>query len=901
MEIKFNWIGPREYKDSKTGEIKYALCAGNEKMNVDTLDFIQKYASSDKKPKEAQPWGQVFANGYRVVSNSLDYKDWNGITFSDVDSKWYYKLKSPFNVNNLFNNIAEWGPLTYEKNFYACHLTNSKQGFRIFWYWDCERTEENFIKCCILTEKYTKELFYSFGEKGKDIIDFVEDGHRVLDKCSNSVMQGFYVTTNEIRYSSHINDPGFGYIDLSDIDIEQAYQSGNVTKIVGDFDQKKWCKIIEVKEVDKDSIKYYPHQHRRCIYEALCMLYDGEELDNQWSRICKLMPEGNGHDYDFYYNEPNKDKWNQKISNDVIHDLHWLDDFGYVYENKIEYIYHKQFKKSWKKYIRAKMIASYINFKSKQYDEESGKGSWDDLDKDAQEELIAGWKDKVVLYNIFDKSWDKEFNDKEAIEKYRADYWKDRWEPKDFVHLCDGYEIPRDIVTYKMYADFYYRDKNNLPLLKYDCLEDEIYTIGYWPETDKIQWHAFKYGNEYTHWKNNDTFSNKCTKSDLTEAINKFVPRWFTYHSIKDYLNSLDLSTANEELLETWAIRYFKADDTPLTRTICKNFFIAAVKKMMIQDPTKFVFQHMLFLHGKTGCGKTTFLVTMFTIDGHSYVLNKIDPNAKDNEIGPLIAKNWLIQFGENEGMDLKKVSVNAAKEFVDRINLGMKYQKKYENEQTTIYPRILACKTSNDEILFNDVSVGVDRRNWLIECNVPENWWEISKSQEKLEAEKDILWATAYKLYLDDQNKSLELPNELFIELGNLQEKHKLVTLDDINEVYKDLFERYFMTDSKKQIMDETSFLEQAKRSDELLDKNLITTTLDTDILLSAQDSGRMPSGYTYKNKIDRLPIRWVKSFVIQKYGLNTYKLFYSNLSKFNLEVKSSKYHGTVTKCLIK
>lgn len=326
-----------------------------------------------------------------------------------------------------------------------------------------------------------------------------------------------------------------------------------------------------------------------------------------------------------------------------------------------------------------------------------------------------------------------------------------------------------------------------------------------------------------------------------------------------------------------------------------KNFFIAAVKKQMIEDPTRFVFQHMLFLQGPTGCGKTTFLVTMFTINGHSFILNKIDPNGKDNEIGPLIAKNWLIQFGESE--NLKKVSVNAAKEFMDRINLGMKYQKKYENEQTTIYPRIMACRTSNDGVLFNDISVGVDRRNWLIECNVPENWWN-NELQKQLEAEKDILWVTAYKLYLDDKEASLELPNDLFEELGKIQEDHKLITSSEIEEIYNEVFDRDYMTNYKGHIVDEFSFREQIKRSDKFLDNKLIESNLSTEILAAANESGYVSDEYTFKRKLTRIPSRWLKSYISEKFGIGTWKLLKDYMEKHNWEYKVCGWNEGTAKC---
>ena len=51
QEIKFNYCIPREYKDKETNEVKYAICRGNEKMNISTLNEIQKYADTNKPYK----------------------------------------------------------------------------------------------------------------------------------------------------------------------------------------------------------------------------------------------------------------------------------------------------------------------------------------------------------------------------------------------------------------------------------------------------------------------------------------------------------------------------------------------------------------------------------------------------------------------------------------------------------------------------------------------------------------------------------------------------------------------------------------------------------------------------------------------------------------------------------
>lgn len=908
-EFNFNYAIPREYKDITTGEIKFALPKGGDKMNVDTLINIQKIVTPDM-PKAGCPWLQVFNNGYRVTNDNIDWCEWNGITFSDIDSKWFYNYEKQFDVEKLLNGLHHNAQELFYDNYYCVYVTGSGKGYRILWYWDCERTEKNFLKCALLTERYTRELFYSLGEQCKTIIDYNYKGHKVLDSCSKSIKQGLYVTLNKILVSDYINDY-FGYCNLEDINIDDVYSISNVIKNIGSINQSEKCEFKCKKHVKKDDIKYYPHHLRRCIYEALVRLFvKPDKITEEWQKICELLPEQNGHDYKFYINEPIKNKWYERYSNDTIHQLNWLKPFGYEYKDDLEYVYINQFTKSWQHHCRSILFANYLM--CEKIDKEREEYIKEEQDK-LKDEIISiqGKLNKSDIKDILKqrKQFEKAFNDTklelfkngeinvmsdeflsnftdkelEIIYQIKSEYYKSRWEQKEFNYLLEGYEKPNDIVTYKMYADFYYRNENNKILLKYDIREDDIQIYSYYHETRQTQWHTFKYGNEYTHWKNSDTFDNKCHKTDLMEAINKFVPRWFGYNCVEEYWKKLDLNIANEELLETWAIRHFKCDDTPLNRFISKTFFIAAVKKQLIEDPTKWAYPHILTIQGPTGCGKTFFLKTMFTFDGKELILNKINPNDPDNVIGPLIAKNLLVQFGE--GANLKKSDANTQKEFVDRINMAFKYQKKYENEQTTIYPRVVVCRTSNEDILFNDVSINEgDRRNLLLVCKCPEMACD-EKMREQIIKEKDILWATAYKLYLENPDADLQLTKEMFNELANIQEEFKLIKKDDINSLYDEIFNRYYFVNEKLEIIDETSFVKMLERSDVALEQ--IKTFVG--------------DNYNIKSYINKIPGKWLSNYVNKKYGVSTMKVLKDKLKEIGYVFKQSRYGKLNCKCWIK
>lgn len=910
-DLRFNFCIPREYKDNDTQEVKYSLPKSGEKMGVGTIEEIQKLVKPTMV-KEAHPWLQMFDNGYRVSTANSGYADWNGATFADIDSKHYFRDKKLTTVNTkkLLEAIDRQMKIDYPNNYVCSYITASKLGFRIVWFWQCERTEDNFLKCALLTEKYTRQLFYNLGDQFKDMIDYKSDGKKVLDSCSKSILQGMYLCDDMPLFNDGSNVTDFGECELDDIDLKDVYEVTNIVQNKGNIDQSEFCSLKYKRKVRKDDIDYYPHHLRRCVYEALVRLFkDEDKVQEEWKYICTLLPEANGHDKKFYLNEPTRNKWFQRYNNNIIHKLDWLTKFGYVFNDKIDYVFANQFKRSWRNHINNMIIGRYIDCdhvveQRKKYVEDKQKEMRQDvidtfgklnaaekrrIDKmelvlieEFNSNIIAELRCTDLIAKDFDECTEDE---REDINELKKQYYKTKFDKHDFIHLINGYDKPNDIITYKMYADLIYRDENNIPTIKYDIREDEIFINNYYYATKQQQWHAFPYGSEYTHWKNKNAFDNKCTKTDLMEAINEFIPNNFAYNSFEEYLKKLDMSKANEELLETWAIRYFKCDDTPLTRFICKTFFIAAVKKQLCkeEDVIEWAYPHILFIQGASSCGKSFFLEKMFTFDNKVMILNKINPNDPDNVIGPLVQKNMLIQFGESAS--LKKADADTQKEFVDRMNMPLKFQKKYQNEQTTVIPRVMLCRTSNDEVLFNDISINDgDRRNLLLVCKTPKGSCDAALRKQIVD-DKDIIWVTAYKLYLENPEADLQLPIDMFEDLAKVQEDYKLIKNDDIKEVFDEIFSKKYVVNSKHHILSQKAFEQMV----ELAESQYSSVV---GIFNSPDDSIDYPDG---------IPARWVNRYVTKKYGSSTYRLLSKYMKANNWDIIQKRYSGLNIKCWTK
>ena len=211
--LKFNYFIPRKYFDKKENVWKFTKPSGKDVMQIGTIEDIQKFV----KPtfvKEECPLIQAFTCGYRMTKSTLNFDYWNNVTFTDIDTKNYFKDKNvSIDINKLHEHIHRQAIIDYPNNYVCSYVTASGLGFRIIWYWDCDKSKDNFDKCAVLTDNYARNIFYSFGDAFKEMIDY--DG--VLDKCSKSSLQCMYLWQRPL-FNDYTKIPTFGEINKDDFD-----------------------------------------------------------------------------------------------------------------------------------------------------------------------------------------------------------------------------------------------------------------------------------------------------------------------------------------------------------------------------------------------------------------------------------------------------------------------------------------------------------------------------------------------------------------------------------------------------------------------------------------------------------------------------------------------------------
>ena len=314
MDIRFNYARPRYYE----AEDRWILPKGGDKMEVKTLRDI---ATPYKGEKTANVWLQMFDCGCRVTTENIDWKSWNGCVYSDIDSKHYYNECRKFDADVLKNGLHDYLLINYNLNYLGMQTSNSGTGYHILFYFDVEKSEENFKKCAQRVKEIVSEAFANIG--AKEIFEWP----KVADRCSASPYQGMYLTDKPWLWGNS-DQPGFGSFE----DIE-TYELEKERVKVSDVqpDGSELFKLKTVKLVD--IIGYKDHHQRWAIYDALIAVFkDKDKIDAEWAKIANILPEKNNHTHDFYLDEPRRNRWFERYRTGDYVKVSRLEEFGYRFK-----------------------------------------------------------------------------------------------------------------------------------------------------------------------------------------------------------------------------------------------------------------------------------------------------------------------------------------------------------------------------------------------------------------------------------------------------------------------------------------------------------------------------------------------------------------------------------------
>lgn len=319
VDIKFSWIwskyDPYGKLDTERTRLKQYSIKEMHDFNIDQWNNGWKNRV------------QMSNYDYRICNDTIDpYQYWNNCIYIDIDYK-YYKTelqRTDYEWQNeamiIFKLVFAELTKKYQNNIYYGELSRSCKGLHFIFYFDCDKTEENFKYYTNVARQMILNCFTAAGYE--DVIHYP----KVFDNCSNSLNQMLYITKNNSIFNYACN----GKTDLKDIVIQNSVNNETKQKI---YINKKYNYDIEITRLPNNvMVEYISHRgdkSRWSLYESLSRLFSGNELIQEWDYCCKHIPQQNDHNLSFYINEPSKNKWNNLLTGDEYIDKDLLCRFGY--------------------------------------------------------------------------------------------------------------------------------------------------------------------------------------------------------------------------------------------------------------------------------------------------------------------------------------------------------------------------------------------------------------------------------------------------------------------------------------------------------------------------------------------------------------------------------------------
>lgn len=197
------------------------------------------------------------------------------------------------------------------------------------------------------------------------------------------------------------------------------------------------------------------------------------------------------------------------------------------------------------------------------------------------------------------------------------------------------------------------------------------------------------------------------------------------FDPVREYLDVLEWDETPR--IEGWLHKHLAIPDTPLTRAYASMFLLGAVARVMCPGSK---LDTVLVLVGGQGARKTSTFEALFGQSWH--VELTVDTRSKDAVIG--MNGSWCVEWGELD--TLKRSQTSAIKGFISKRKDVLRLP--YGRNNTTQPRRVVFAGTTNEMGFLTDPTGS--RRFWCVE--IPKGH---RVDIEKLEKERDQLWAEAY------------------------------------------------------------------------------------------------------------------------------------------------------------
>jgi len=455
---------------------------------------------------------------------------------------------------------------------------------------------------------------------------------------------------------------------------------------------------------------------------------------------------------------------------------------------------------------------------------------------------------KIEDLNINNMSQD-ELDDYKAYLAQKSD-WRNKLSKSDGIH----YDISPE--NYLIFFECYPEIKGKL---KFNALS-QLPMFGDRGFTDMDHNTIYTYSISF--------FGNKSNKGWFDAALSRYFKE-HQYNPLEDYIKNLPQWDGIPRM-ETVFIDWLGAEDTKLNREMTRKWFLGAVKRVLIPGCQ---FEGMIILQcPEGGGGKTTLIKRLGLYDENnkdSFYIELFGNDLADEKvIAEKLKEAWIVAFDELEG--LSKRDVSNIKTFLSKS--AEKVRLAYAKYVTVLKRHCVFIGSTNDNGFLKDYSGSTERRFWVIpitrtaQSNIVYNGFT-----------KDIvdqIWSEAYTEYINNPNESLDIDKDSYDELSEIQKNFKSYNNDIEIEYFKEIFDRKFILNDKKEFSSEQDFLNQ-------------------------MNNVNGETGFETKEYILTIPVKYVKTWAtVNKHDWKGPKYLAAAL---DCEYKNAWYGGKSVKCFVR
>ena len=272
--------------------------------------------------------------GFRATNGNTDVKSWNQCQYEDVDYKNWIEYYTKYEDDSskilppeeIYSTVVKYILSHWPETLYYYELSRSGKGFHFIFYFDVERTVDEWKHTKNMSHAIIKKAFIDCGYE--DIINFNGNGktNKVFDSCTDRWNQLIYLTKNEARINSLCSGEIKEYDNLEVIDYKPKRD-----KYVNNGDEY----IITVEKnplSDGEYADYIDHIQRWNLYNSLRRCYGDDDFEDEYFYCCKHIPEQNGHIFEWYKDYENNEgsSWDKDFSDDCYVSKELLKMFGYT-------------------------------------------------------------------------------------------------------------------------------------------------------------------------------------------------------------------------------------------------------------------------------------------------------------------------------------------------------------------------------------------------------------------------------------------------------------------------------------------------------------------------------------------------------------------------------------------